>query len=295
VDYVALSFVRSADDVTRAQQLIHELMSASPGASSDASPIPVIAKLEKPEAIEHLEEILRVADGVMVARGDLGVELPLEQVPLIQKRVIARANALGLVVITATQMLESMIEHPRPTRAEASDVANAILDGTDAVMLSGETAVGKYPVEAVRVMGQIALATERACSPAPGREAERDTLPAAVASAARTLAEQARARLIVVFTRSGLSAHLISQERPSVPIVALTPHEEVYERLSLWWGVTPQLVQMRGDIEALIAATDARLLHERLAAPGDWIVIMGGMPAASTARTNFVKLQQVGE
>ncbi len=294
VDYVALSFVRSADDVVQAQQLIRELMRSSPDTLPDATPIPVIAKLEKPEAIEHLEEILRVANGVMVARGDLGVELPLEQVPLIQKRVIARANALGLVVITATQMLESMIEHPRPTRAEVSDVANAILDGTDAVMLSGETAVGKYPVEAVRVMGQIALATEQACSPAPGREAERDTLPAAVASAARTLAEQAHARLIVVFTRSGLSARLISKERPSVPIVALTPHEEVYERLSLWWGVTPQLVQMRGDTEALIAATDARLLREGVVAPGDWIVIMGGMPAASTARTNFVKLQQVG-
>jgi pyruvate kinase len=292
VDSVALSFVRSAADVEVAKRLLGELAPADP---AGAPPIPLIAKLEKPEAIEHLEEILHVADGVMVARGDLGVEMPLERVPLIQKHVIARANALGLVVITATQMLESMIASPRPTRAEVSDVANAILDGTDAVMLSGETAVGAYPVEAVEMMSRTALATEDACAPGSQGEAERDTLPASVASAAHTLAQQAHASLIVVFTRTGLSAHLISKERPGVPIVAFTPYEAVYRRLSLWWGITPRLNELHGTTEELIAWVDERLRADGLAQVGERIVIMGGTPMAGTARTNYVKLHVVGE
>jgi pyruvate kinase len=291
VDYVALSFVRSPSDVEEAKRLVRELVPPTPPVPA----IPVIAKLEKPEAIERLEEILRVADAVMVARGDLGVEMPLERVPLIQKRVIARANALGLPVITATQMLESMIASPRPTRAEASDVANAILDGTDAVMLSGETAVGAYPVEAVQVMRRIALATEASCGPGPHGEAERDTLPAAVAGAAHTLAQQAHAKLIVVFTRSGLSAHLISKERPGVPILAFTPHPAVYRRLALWWGVTPRPSELRGTTEELIGWVDERLRADGLAQAGDRIVIMGGMPLVGTARTNFVKLHVAGD
>jgi len=292
VDSVALSFVRSAADVAEARRLLGELAPADP---VGAPPIPLIAKLEKPEAIAHLEEILHVADGVMVARGDLGVEMPLERVPLIQKHVIARANALGLVVITATQMLESMITSPRPTRAEASDVANAILDGTDAVMLSGETAVGAYPVEAVEVMSRIALATQDACAPGPQGETERNTLPAAVASAAHTLAQQAHARLIVVFTRTGLSAHLISKERPSVPIIAFTPSEAVYRQLSLWWGITPRRGELHGTTEELIVWVNERLRVDGLAQVGDRVVIMGGMPVAGTARTNFVKLHVVDE
>jgi pyruvate kinase len=300
VDYIALSFVRRAEDVAEAKRLVWELAQPS-DPTRDSVPVgpipvtPVIAKLEKPEALEHLDAILRAADGVMVARGDLGVEMPLEQVPLIQKRIIARANALGLLVITATQMLESMLTHPRPTRAEASDVANAILDGTDAVMLSGETAVGRYPVEAVRMMRRIAEATEGACP--PGRSADEEehaTLAHAVASAAHTLARQAHARLIVDFTRSGLSAHLISKERPQAPIVAFTLHEAVCRRLSLWWGVTPMLSVLVGTTEELIAWVDARLRAEGLAQPGDEVVIMGGMPVAGTARTNFVQLQRVG-
>jgi pyruvate kinase len=257
VEYIALSFVRDPADMEEAKRLVRE---QEPG----APPIPIIAKLEKPEAIERLEEILRVADGVMVARGDLGVEMPLERVP-------------------------------RPTRAEASDVANAILDGTDALMLSGETAMGAYPVEAVEVMNRIALATEGACQPGPHGEAERETLPAAVASAAHTLAQQAHARLIVIFTRSGLSAHLISKERPGVPIIAFTPHEAVYRRLALWWGVTPRRSELHGATEELIVWVDERLRADRLAKPGDRIVIMGGMPVAGTAQTNFVKLHVVGE
>jgi pyruvate kinase len=296
VDYVALSFVRAAADVEEAKRLIETLLRDQGDATQpSARPVPVIAKLEKPEAIQHLEAILAVADGVMVARGDLGVEMPLEEVPLIQKRVLAEANARGLVVITATQMLESMISSPRPTRAEASDVANAILDGTDAAMLSGETAVGAYPVEAVRVMSRIALATQGACPPAPAFELKDAEMSVAVASAARILAEQAHARLIAVFTRSGLSAQLISKERPGVPIVAFTPHETVYRRLSLWWGVTPRPCELRGTTEELIGWVEEQLRADGLAAAGDRIVIMGGMPFAGTAKTNFVKLHVIGD
>src|SRR5262249_17770939 len=222
VDYIALSFVRRPEDLREARRLIAKAIAEAPAppepnpsglhpsAYAAETTIPIIAKLEKPEAIERLDDILDVADGVMVARGDLGVELPLEQVPLIQKRVIARANALGLPVITATQMLESMIHHPRPTRAQASDVANAILDGTDAVMLSGETAIGSYPEEAVRVMARIAAEAEGHCPAAPP-PAGHASLAQALSAAAHTLADRATAPLIVVFTRTGASARLISK------------------------------------------------------------------------------------
>jgi len=308
VDFIALSFVRRPDDVTEAKRLIAEAMLTAPqpaeprpagfhpsAYAADAT-IPVIAKLEKPEAIEWLDAILDVADGVMVARGDLGVELPLERVPIVQKDVINRANAAGLPVITATQMLESMIHNARPTRAEASDVANAILDGTDAVMLSGETAIGAYPVETVRVMARIACATEtsfaaKAREPLPGRT----TLSHAVAKAAHILADNAQAPLIVVFTRTGFTARLISKERPAANIVAYTPFETVYQRLALWWGVTPRRSELLGSTEELIAWVDRQLQDERLCALGEDIVIMGGTPLAGRARTNFVKLQRVGE
>jgi len=311
VDYIALSFVRRPDDLLEAKRLIADALRATPAppdqprlpeglhptAYAAEATIPVIAKLEKPEAvapIERLDAILAAADGVMVARGDLGVELPLEQVPMIQKQVIARASAYGLPVITATQMLESMVNSPRPTRAEASDVANAILDGTDAVMLSAETAVGAYPVEAVQVMARIALATEAASRfVAPHRERASDAH--AVSNAAHTLAREAGAKLIVVFTRTGASAQLISKERPSMPIVAFTPSETVYRRLALWWGVIPRLSALLGTTEELIAWADAALQHEGWAQPGDDVVIMGGMPIAGQARTNFVKLHRVGE
>ena len=307
VDYIALSFVRRPEDVAEAKQLIaDELQSRRsppaqalpaglhPSAYAAENTIPVIAKLEKPEAIERLDDILGASDGVMVARGDLGVELPLERVPLIQKHVIARANALGLPVITATQMLESMIDHPRPTRAEASDVANAILDGTDAVMLSAETAVGAYPVEAVRVMDRIACETETALSFA-SMPHDHPTAAHAVSSAAYTLAREASARLIAVFTRTGASAHLISKERPPMPIIAYTPFETVYRRLALWWGVSPRLSELQGSSEELIAWVDAELQRDGLAQVGEEVVIMGGMPIAGQARTNFVKLHSVGE
>ncbi len=201
----------------------------------------------------------------MVARGDLGVEMPLEDVPLVQKRIIQRANAAGLPVITATQMLESMIHSPRPTRAEASDVANAILDGTDALMLSGETAVGEYPEEAVKVMSRIAEATEvdyQSRDVHPPR-----TLPHAVSAAAHTLADQAQAELLVVFTRSGLSAQLISKERPQAPIVAYTPLERVYRGLALWWGVTPRQSALAGSTEKLVSWVDQRAANRGTGRP----------------------------
>jgi pyruvate kinase len=256
--------------------------------------VPLIAKLEKPEAIAHLDAILEVVDGVMVARGDLGVEMAPEKVPLIQKRIIARCNYFGLPVITATQMLESMITNPRPTRAEVNDVSNAILDGTDAVMLSAETAAGHYPIEAVQMMVRIAEETESGNRTAQEPQHRNLTKTRAVSRAARALAEEASVQAIVVFTRSGNSAHLISKDRPRTPILAFTPSESVYHQLALWWGVWPSRIALQGTTEDLIATVDQRLQDDRLIAHDQYVVIMGGLPAASRARTNFVKLHRVG-
>ncbi len=293
VDYVALSFVRRPEDVLEARALIRQLQVEKVGERAQVS-IPLIAKLEKPEAVARLAEILDVVDGVMVARGDLGVEMPPEKVPLIQKRIIAACNDRGLPVITATQMLESMITHPRPTRAEASDVANAIFDGTDALMLSAETATGSYPIEAVQMMVRIAQETE--ADPRSARQPQCQYLtPAhAVSHAARALAEEASVQAIVVFTRSGASAHLISTDRPRTPILAYTPSEYVYRQLALWWGVWPHRIDLQETTEELIARVDHRLQEDNLVSRGEHVVIMGGLPVASQARTNFVKLQPVG-
>lgn len=293
VDYVALSFVRRPEDVLEAKELIRQLQAEK--GDKHSVPTPLIAKLEKPEAVARLDDILEVVDGVMVARGDLGVEMPLEKVPLIQKRIIDRCNDLGLPVITATQMLESMIANPRPTRAEVSDVANAILDGTDAIMLSAETATGAYPIEAVQVMVRIAVETEASNRTANQPQCKRLSQAHAVSHAARALTEEASVQSIVVFTRSGVSAHLISKDRPRTPILAYTPSEGVYRQLALWWGVWPHCIEMRGTTEDLIALVERRLLEDKLARPGEHVVIMGGMPVASRARTNFVKLHRVGD
>jgi pyruvate kinase len=253
----------------------------------------LIAKLEKPEAVARLDEILEVVDGAMVARGDLGVEMAPEKVPLIQKRIIAACHDRGLPVITATQMLESMITHPRPTRAEASDVANAILDGTDALMLSAETASGAYPLEAVQMMVRIAQETEADPHSASPPQCRHLTPAHAVSHAARALAEEASVQAIVVFTRSGASAHLISTDRPRTPILAYTPDAHVYRRLALWWGVWPYLMDLQETTEELMVRVDQRLQEDKLILPGEHVVIMGGLPIASQARTNFVKLQRV--
>lgn len=293
IDYVALSFVRSPQDVKEAKRFIQEHIGEQ-GNKKIPVTVPLIAKIEKPEAVAHLDAILEVVDGVMVARGDLGVEMAPEKVPLIQKRIIARSNYFGLPVITATQMLESMITNPRPTRAEVNDVSNAILDGTDALMLSAETAAGQYPIEAVQMMVRIASETEAGNRTAYETQHKNLTKARAVSHAARALSEEASVQAIVVFTRSGNSAHLISKDRPRTPILAFTPSESVYRQLALWWGVWPSHIALQGTTEDLIATVDQRLQDDKLIARDQYIVIMGGLPVANRARTNFVKLHRVG-
>jgi pyruvate kinase len=277
VDYVALSFVRKAEDLAEAKALI-----------------PVIAKIEKPEAVESLTAILEAADGVMVARGDLGVEMGTEDVPILQKRIIAMANAAGRVVITATQMLESMIEHPRPTRAEASDVANAILDGTDAVMLSAETAAGRYPVEAVETMARIADYTEehgpggaKASPRGPGTAVTRS-----LARVAASVAEELSCKLILAFTESGLTARLLSGFRPPVPVVAVTHDDRVYRRLALWWGVVAIKSEWVENTDELLAAGEERLKARGLVIKGDTILMLSGQ-SLSAGATNMLRVHTV--
>lgn len=283
VDYVALSFVRRATDI----QGVHAIMQAA------GYRVPVIAKLEKPEAITHLDAIIAAFDGVMVARGDLGVELAPERVPMLQKHIIRRAQQFGKVVITATQMLESMTHGPRPTRAEASDVANAICDGTDAVMLSGETAAGDYPVESVAMMDRIARQAEAGPrSPAPAHH-HHGVHAHAVTHAACSLPEEVRAQAIVVFTRSGFSAHLVSQWRPSVPVFAYTCEATTVRRLSLWWGIMPVLIPFAGSTDAMLATVSADLLQRSALAEGSNVIFVGSTPLLVRGRTNFVKLQTI--
>ncbi len=289
VDYVALSFVRRASDLLEIKAQI-----AAAGAST-----PVIAKIEKPEALNEFEAILEAADGIMVARGDLGVEMPPEQVPIVQKQLIEAANMAGKPVITATQMLDSMIRNPRPTRAEASDVANAIIDGTDAVMLSGETATGAYPVEAVRMMARIAEAAE-----ASGRHGdhsheiiwrfqEQPTVAAAISSAVHAIVQTLPVTAIVAFTRSGSTARLMARQRPTTPIFAFTPSEAVYRRLSLVWGITPVISPYVSRLDELEEAVRNTLIGRKYARPGDQIVMTGGHPIAARGATNFVKVTRL--
>ncbi len=288
VDYVALSFVRRPEDVLELKRLLRQ-------AGRD---IPVVAKLEKPEAIDRLDEILHVSDAVMVARGDLGVELPPEAVPVIQKRVIARANALHVPVITATQMLESMRVHARPTRAEASDVANAIFDGSDAVMLSAETAIGRYPAESVRMMRRIIAAAETSPRYAwytrqrpPDEEAP--SVPGGICDSVAYLAEQLNLRAIAVFTQSGSSARLISKFRPRVPVFAFSPFPRILRRTALYWGVQPVRMPRVQSTERMVEGA-ARLLHSRgVVKPGDLIAVISGTPIAQRGTTNLLKVHRI--
>ena len=289
VDYVALSFVRAAADVRRVRGLIAD-------AGQDT---PVIAKIERPEALDAIAEILDEAQGIMVARGDLGVELSPEKVPLIQKQLIELGNARGKPVITATQMLESMIESSRPTRAEASDVANAILDGSDAVMLSGETAVGRHPIEAVETMVRIAgeiQAHRRRESGRNGTLSAVSTSPEAIGAAVHAIVKTLpEVDAVWVFTQSGNSARLISLYRPEVPIVAFTPNQPVYRRMALLWGVTPVRTAMATAKQELEREAQALALAQGLARPGDTVVMTGSHPFHRAAPTNFLKIQRVGE
>ncbi len=288
VDYIALSFVRRPSDLEDLRKVVR----------ASGRDVPIVAKIEKPEAIEQLEAVIAASDGVMVARGDLGVEVSVERVPVLQKRIIAESNRQGKLVITATQMLESMISSPMPTRAEATDIANAILDGTDVVMLSGETAKGAYPVEAVTMMGQIAEETERELvryyDSLDRVEATGDRLTKAAVDAACFAARELVSAAIAVFTRSGRTAFLVSKERPACRTVALTPEEGTWRRLSLAFGVESVRVDFVERPDELIHAGERALLDRRLVRHGDTVIFLAGTSTARGA-TNLVKIHRIGE
>ena len=285
LDMVALSFVRRAQDIEELRELIPKTML-------------VIAKIEKDVALENIEEIMKATDAVMVARGDLGVELPFEEVPIAQKNIIATANRMGRPVITATQMLESMIENPRPTRAEASDVANAILDGTDAVMLSAETAAGAYPRLAVEAMRRIIKEIET--RPSPGTNVRLDrrvtsgvNTEEAIAAATVAAVRMMDAPLVVVFTKSGFTARIVSSHRPSVPILALTDEPRVCRQLALVWGVVPRLVPTARGYDHMVAMALREALDLNLVTKGDRVLVTAGVPFDVPGTTNLLKVETV--
>ena len=287
VDYIALSFVRGAEDVLAAKQLIADC----------GGDVPVIAKIERQEAVTDLEAILGQADGVMVARGDLGVELGPEAVPVLQKRIIATANRHRRLVITATQMLESMTQHLRPTRAEASDVANAVFDGTDAVMLSAETAVGHYPVEVVQVMDRIVRAAEVETGPGFVRRASPDNrrlmFEEAICLSASSAAAATGAHAIVAFSERGTTARLVSKQRPAAPIIGFTPFEPIRRRMALYWGVMPHTMPQIPATDERVNEAERRLKAEGLATTGQRIVILSGTRIGQPGGTNLMKLHEV--
>ncbi len=284
VDYVALSFVRRADDLAELRRLVPPTMK-------------LVAKIEKATALNTLAQLLTGSDAVMVARGDLGVELPFEKVPLVQKRLIREANQRGKPVITATQMLESMVHHPRPTRAEASDVANAILDGTDAVMLSAETAVGEYPVEAVRAMDRIIREMEReGQGPIERRLStglEDVSVEDAIALGTSAVARMLKTPLIVTLTKGGFTARKVAALRPPVPILAVTTEMATYRQLALVWGVTPVRVDQVPGYDAMLTVVRDLILKRGYAKPGDRIVMTAGVPWGVSGATNLLKVEEV--
>jgi len=287
VDYIALSFVRGPEDVAAARAFVNEL-----GGQQG-----IIAKIERAEAVSTLDAILEEADGVMVARGDLGVEMGPETVPILQKRIIALANRRRRIVITATQMLESMTHARRPTRAEASDVANAVFDGTDAVMLSAETSVGTYPIETMQVMDRIIRAAEEADeyhTPLTRHSAqEQQPFPESVCAAAFTAAQSIAARAIVAFSEHGATARLISKQRPSAPIIAFTPSESIRQKMALYWGVCPHTIPQVEQTDARIDEAERRLKGEGLVETGEKIVILSGTQIGHPGGTNLMKLHKI--
>ena len=284
IDYVAISFVREAGDIRKVKEWLKER-------NQD---IPIIAKIEKQEALCNIDEILSEVEGIMIARGDLGVEIPPEEVPLIQKGLIDKANKKGKIVITATQMLESMTEHLRPTRAEATDVANAVLDGTDALMLSAETASGKYPVETVRMMERIIRHTEYMAA-GESSYVRGKTFAEATADAACRAAEDMNAKVLVAFTQSGFTAGLLSKFRPMVPIIAFTPGEKIRNRACLYWGVTAKIMQLPATTDEMVSGVERSLVKEGIVKKGDSIVITSSSPLSTQGKTNFMKLHRIGE
>ncbi|MFM7368281.1 MAG: pyruvate kinase [Sphaerospermopsis kisseleviana] len=285
VDWVALSFVRNPQDIIEIKELI----------SSTGKNVPVVAKIEKHEAIEQMEAVLSLCDGVMVARGDLGVELPAEDVPVLQKRLIATANRLGIPIITATQMLDSMVSNPRPTRAEVSDVANAILDGTDAVMLSNETAVGSYPVEAVATMARIAERIEQEEAEHPSRLTRDDkrSIPNAISQAVGQIAENLGAAAIMTLTQTGATARNVSKYRPKTPILAITPHVNVARQLQMVWGVKPLLVLDLPSTGQTFQAAINVAQEKNLLSEGDLVVMTAGTLQGVSGSTDLIKVEVV--
>ena len=286
VDYVAISFVRTADDVLKVKTFIAERH----------RDVPVLAKIEKHEALEDIDRIIAASDGIMVARGDLGIEVPLETVPMIQKDLIARCNRASKPVVTATQMLESMISSSRPTRAEATDVANAILDGTDAVMLSGETAIGAYPTETVRTMAEIACEAEKIYPYAALRERRlehhRASIATSIAEAATQASDELKIPFIVTGTTTGNTAHHIAAFRPRARIVALTPNEQVARRLALLWGTESLLIERYANIDVLLYMTEQRMVQAGFVRSGDLIAFTTGMPVGAGG-TNLLKIHPI--
>jgi pyruvate kinase len=285
VDMVALSFVRSPSDV----ELVHEVMDRV------GRRVPVIAKLEKPEAIDNLEAVVLAFDAVMVARGDLGVELPLEEVPLVQKRAIQMARENAKPVIVATQMLESMIEHSRPTRAEASDVANAVLDGADAVMLSGETSVGKFPLASVQTMARIICAVEENSTAAPPLTHVPRTKRGVISYAARDIGERLDAKALVAFTQSGDTVRRLARLHTPLPLLAFTPLPEVRSQLAMTWGTETFIVPIIQTTDGMIRQVDKSLLSLGRYKRGDLVVIVAGAPPGTVGSTNMVHVHRIGE
>jgi pyruvate kinase len=285
VDFIALSFVRSPSDI----ELVHDVMDRV------GRRVPVIGKLEKPEAIDNLEAVVLAFDAVMVARGDLGVELPLEQVPIVQKRAIQMARENAKPVIVATQMLESMIENSRPTRAEASDVANAVLDGADAVMLSGETSVGKYPIETVRTMARIVHAVEAESTSVPPLTHTPRTKRGVISYAARDIGERLNAKALVAFTQSGDTVRRLARLHTPLPLLAFTPLPEVRSQLALTWGTETFIVPTVDSTDAMIKQVDQALLSMNRYRKGDLVVIVAGSPPGTVGSTNLIHVHRIGE
>lgn len=288
IDWIAVSYVRHVADLEPLRGILRET----------GSKTPLLVKIEKAEAVRDFEAILKSVDGIMVARGDLGVEMPFDEVPIVQKKLILACNRAGKPVITATQMLESMIQNPRPTRAEATDVANAILDGTDAVMLSAETAAGQYPLEAVRVMARIAVRAEAAFFPMgqyASRLPEPTDVTGAVARAASDIAEQIGAKAILCATTTGSTALRVAQQRPPVPIMGVTANPETYHRLALSWGVLPALIERQEDTESMLNATLEAARRAHLVRDGHKVVLISGVPVNNPGTTNLIEVHTVGQ
>lgn len=286
VDFIALSFVRSPADI----DLVHQVMDRV-----GKGRLPVIAKLEKPESVANLEAIVLAFDGVMVARGDLGVELALEQVPLVQKRAIQIARENAKPVIVATQMLDSMMEHMQPTRAETSDVANAVLDGTDAVMLSGETSIGSYPVESLETMARIVTAVESESPVVPPLSHVPRTKRGVISYAARDIGERLNAQALVAFTQSGDTVRRLARLHTKLPLLAFTPLESVRSQLALTWGTAARIVEPVASTDAMVRQVDQAMLAMPRYQPGDLVVVVAGSPPGTVGSTNLIRVHRLGE